>query len=192
MIRPGYSGSTSARRPEGNPWGPSVLRVICVAIALSYNRGCMIAQWLRRSLLRANGPGLAPLGFGPPAAVIIRARALGSSARDARLRVRAGAGPGPSPALATPAGPASWRTWPLAATASVGQWDLPQAGHGTPDPHPHRHPRFAGDRGWRSHPRIARAGDRGSESIPAAIPDLPGIGGPSPPPSPICQNRGSS
>jgi hypothetical protein len=33
-------------------------------------------------------------------------------------------------------------------------------GHGTPDPHPRRHSRFAGDRG----------------SIPAAIPDLPGIG----------------
>jgi hypothetical protein len=31
--------------------GPSVLRVICVAIALSYNRGCTIAQWLRKSLL---------------------------------------------------------------------------------------------------------------------------------------------
>ncbi len=37
-------------------------------------------------------------------------------------------------------------------------------GHGTPDPHPHRHPRFAGDRGWRSHPRFA--GDRGSIRSP--------------------------
>jgi hypothetical protein len=35
---------------ESSPWG-SVLRVICVTIALSYNRGCTIAQWLRRSLL---------------------------------------------------------------------------------------------------------------------------------------------
>ena len=40
------------------------------------------------------------------------------------------------------------------------------------DPHPHRHPRFAGDRAWRSHPRLA--GDRGS--IPTAIPDLPESG----------------
>ncbi len=51
----------------------------------------------------------------------------------------------------------------------------PGHGLGTPDPHPHRHPpgRFAGDRGWRSHPRFA-AGDRGS--IPTAIPDLPESG----------------
>jgi hypothetical protein len=30
----------------------SVLRVICVTIEQSYNRGCTIAQWLRRSLFR--------------------------------------------------------------------------------------------------------------------------------------------
>ncbi len=40
MIRPRYSGSTSVCRPEGNPWGPSVLRMICVTIKQSYNRGC--------------------------------------------------------------------------------------------------------------------------------------------------------
>ncbi len=40
---------SAGRRSEGSPWGPSVLRVICVTIALSYNRGCTIAQWLRRS-----------------------------------------------------------------------------------------------------------------------------------------------
>ena len=37
-------------RSEGSTWGPSVLRVICVTSALSYNRGCTIAQWLRRSI----------------------------------------------------------------------------------------------------------------------------------------------
>ena len=35
---------------KSNPWG-SVLRVICVTIEQSYNRGCTIARWLRRSLL---------------------------------------------------------------------------------------------------------------------------------------------
>ena len=30
------------RRPEGSPWGPSVLRVIGVTIKQSYNRGCTI------------------------------------------------------------------------------------------------------------------------------------------------------
>jgi hypothetical protein len=39
---------------ESNPWG-SVLRAICVATALSYNRVCTIAQWLRSSL-EAIGP----------------------------------------------------------------------------------------------------------------------------------------
>ena len=43
-------------RPEGNPWGPSVLRVICVTIEQSYNRGCTIARWLRRSLLKRKVP----------------------------------------------------------------------------------------------------------------------------------------
>jgi hypothetical protein len=57
----------------------------------------------------------------------------------------------------------------------VGNLNLPfRAGHGTPDPHPHRHPRLAGDRGCRSHPRFA--GDRGSTGIPTAIPDLPESG----------------
>ncbi len=28
---------------EGNPWGPSVLKMICVTIKQSYNRGCTIA-----------------------------------------------------------------------------------------------------------------------------------------------------
>jgi hypothetical protein len=42
---------------ESNPWG-SVLRVICVTIALSYNRGCTIAQWLRKSLLKDGRGGL--------------------------------------------------------------------------------------------------------------------------------------
>jgi hypothetical protein len=31
-------------------------RVICVTIALSYNRGSTIAQWLRRSLLKRKVP----------------------------------------------------------------------------------------------------------------------------------------
>ncbi len=31
------------RRPEGNPWGPSILRVICVTIKQSYNRVCVRA-----------------------------------------------------------------------------------------------------------------------------------------------------
>ncbi len=35
-------------------------RVICVTIALSYNRGCTIAQWLRRSLLTRNPTGSIP------------------------------------------------------------------------------------------------------------------------------------
>ena len=49
-------GSTSAgRRSEGNPWNLSVLRVICVTIEQSYNRGCTIARWLRRSLLKRKG-----------------------------------------------------------------------------------------------------------------------------------------
>jgi hypothetical protein len=66
-----------------------------------------------------------------------------------------------------------------------------QTGHGTPDPDPHPHPRFAGDRGWTPDPRLA--GDRGSTPIPGPSPsDLPGIGGPLPSPSPICQNGGSS
>ncbi len=52
-----------------------------------------------------------------------------------------------------------------------------EPGHGTPDPHPRPHPRFAGDQGWGSHPRFA--GDRGS--TPTTTPDdLPGIGGPPP------------
>ena len=41
---------------ESNPWG-SVLRVICVTIEQSYNRGCTIAQWLRKSLLTRNPTG---------------------------------------------------------------------------------------------------------------------------------------
>ena len=45
----------SVSRQESNPWG-SVLRVICVAIEQSYNRGCTVAQWLRRSLLKRRAP----------------------------------------------------------------------------------------------------------------------------------------
>jgi hypothetical protein len=40
----------SPRAAEGPPAG----RVICVTIEQSYNRGCAIARWLRRSLV---GPG---------------------------------------------------------------------------------------------------------------------------------------
>ena len=44
---------------ESNPWG-SGLRVICVTIEQSYNRGCTIARWLRRSLLTRNPTGSIP------------------------------------------------------------------------------------------------------------------------------------
>ncbi len=44
--------SLAGIEPTGGRVG-SVLRMICVAIALSYNRGCTIAQWLRRSFLVA-------------------------------------------------------------------------------------------------------------------------------------------
>ncbi len=45
-------GNFSVKCPwqESNPWG-SVLRVICVSIEQSYNRGCTIARCLRRSLI---------------------------------------------------------------------------------------------------------------------------------------------
>ena len=65
-VTPGYSRTQEAfsvrvSRQESNPWG-SVLRVICVTIEQSYNRGCTIARWLRRSLLTRNPTGSIPAG----------------------------------------------------------------------------------------------------------------------------------
>ncbi len=98
-------------------WGPSVLRVICVAIALSYNRGCTIAQWLRRSLFPAvSGPCLSSAGPGPWCQQDLSERRRGQHAllqHAAAARQRASA-----PAAATnPAMRATRRPIPCAETA---------------------------------------------------------------------------